>query len=310
MVDQIKGFLASGDQQLSIVVFQFARVKNAGGTNIVQNIMYGTRLLINPDILEALMLQKSVYYREISQYLSVISGKPTYLDEDEVLYSTGRKTIKELRAVADVGLYVVRATVLDVEPVPSWWYKSCLCSVKAEANADEYFCDGCNRDVNNVVDRYKLNLLVFDGIATTNFVVFDKEVAALFGRTCTEMVKELNEKGEASKDPIGFNEFFLDKEFIFKVEVETTGWCDSYDVSMIRSDPTSLLRWRDNQGPVKSDVPPAGPVNPVQPRGEDGCSVCDESPDPIVKNLSVTKKPVVRHLLDEFNMSGAPSIKK
>ncbi|XLR35295.1 hypothetical protein S83_063195, partial [Arachis hypogaea] len=97
MVDQIKGFLASGDQQLSIVVFQFARVKNAGGTNIVQNIMYGTRLLINPDILEALMLQK----REISQYLSVISGKPTYLDEDEVLYSTGRKTIKELRAVAD-----------------------------------------------------------------------------------------------------------------------------------------------------------------------------------------------------------------
>ncbi|XP_020963916.1 uncharacterized protein LOC107611096 [Arachis ipaensis] len=157
MVDQIKGFLASGDQQLSIVVFQFARVKNAGGTNIVQNIMYGTRLLINPDILEALMLQKSVYYREISQYLSVISGKPTYLDEDEVLYSTGRKTIKELRAVADVGFYVVRATVLDVEPVPSWWYKSCLCSVKAEANADEYFCDGCNRDVNNVVDRYDSN---------------------------------------------------------------------------------------------------------------------------------------------------------
>ncbi|XP_016178340.1 uncharacterized protein LOC107620728 [Arachis ipaensis] len=177
-----------------------------------------------------------VYYREISQYLSVISGKPAYLDEDEVLYSTRRKTIKELRAVADVGFYVVRATVLDVEPVSSWWYKSCLCSVKAEANADEYFCDGCNRDVNNVVDRYKLNLLVFDGTATTNFVVFDKEVVALFGRTCTEMVKELNKKGEASKDPIGFNEFFLDKEFLFKVEVETTGWCDSYDVSVIRSD--------------------------------------------------------------------------
>ncbi|XLU49602.1 hypothetical protein S245_044416, partial [Arachis hypogaea] len=117
-------------------------------TNIVQNIMYGNRLLINPDIPEALMLRK----REISQYLSVISGKPAYLDEDKVLYSTGRKTINELRAVADVGFYVVRATVLDVEPVPSWWYKSCLCSVKVEANADEYFCDGCNRDVNNVVD--------------------------------------------------------------------------------------------------------------------------------------------------------------
>ncbi|QHO01497.1 Replication protein A 70 kDa DNA-binding subunit D [Arachis hypogaea] len=285
MVDRIKDFLASGDQQLPIVVFQFARVKNAG------NIMYGNRLLINPDIPEALMLRK----REISQYLSVISGKPAYLDEDKVLYSTGRKTINELRAVADVGFYVVRATVLDVEPVPSWWYKSCLCSVKVEANADEYFCDGCNRDVNNVVDRYKLNLLIFYGTATTNFVVFDKEVVALFGQTCTEMVKELNEKGKASKDPIGFNEFFLDKEFLFKVEVETTGWCDSYDVSVIRSDSTSLPRWRDNQGP---------------PRGEDGCSVCDESPDPIVKNLSVTKKPVVRRLLDEFNMSGAPSIKK
>ncbi|XLQ99293.1 hypothetical protein S83_065492 [Arachis hypogaea] len=290
MVDWIKDFLASGDQQLPIVIFQFARVKNLR-TNIVQNIMYGTRLLINPDIPEALMLRK----REISQYLSVVSGKPAYLDEDEVLYSIGRKTIKELRAAADVGFYVVRATVLDVEPVPSWWYKSCVCSVKAEANADEYFCDGCNKNVNNVVDRYKLNLLVFDGTGTTNFVVFDKEVAALFGRTCTEMVKELNEKGKASKDPTGFNEFFLDKEFLFKVEVKTTGWCDSYDVSVIRSDSTNLPRWRDTQGPS---------------RGEDGCSVCDESPYPIVKNLSVIKRPVVRRLLDEFNMSGTPSIKK
>nr|XP_025678027.1 uncharacterized protein LOC112777858 [Arachis hypogaea] len=87
MVDRIKNFLASGDQQLPIVIFQFARVKNAGGTNIVQNIMYGTRLLINPDIPEALMLRK----REISQYMSVVSGKPAYLDEDEVLYSIGRK---------------------------------------------------------------------------------------------------------------------------------------------------------------------------------------------------------------------------
>ncbi|XLT34720.1 hypothetical protein HN873_066012 [Arachis hypogaea] len=306
MVDRIKNFLASGDQQLPIVIFQFARVKNAGGTNIVQNIMYGTRLLINPDIPEALMLRK----REISQYMSVVSGKPAYLDEDEVLYSIGRKTIKELRAAADVGFYIVRATVLDVEPVPSWWYKSCVCSVKAEANADEYFCDGYNRDVNNVVDRYKLNLLVFDGTGTTNFVVFDKEVAALFGRICTEMVKELNEKGKASKDPTGFNEFFLDKEFLFKVEVETTGWCDTYDVSVIRSDSTNLPRWRDTQGPVKSGVPRAGPINPMHPRGEDGCFVCDESPDPIVKNLSVIKRPVVRRLLDEFNMSGAPSIKK
>ncbi|XLR54382.1 hypothetical protein S83_005054 [Arachis hypogaea] len=272
--------------------------------------MYGTRLLINLDVPEALMLRKSVYYREISKYLSVISGKPAYLDEDEVLYSTGKKTIKELRAAADIGFYVVLATILDVEPVPSWWYKSCVFSVKTEANVNEYFCDGCNRDVNNVIYRYKLNLLVFDGTATTNFVVFDKEVAALLGRTCTEMVKELNEKGEASKAPSGFNEFFLDKEFLFKVELETTGWCDSYDVSVIRSDSTSLPSWRDAQGLVKSGVLPASPVNPVQPRGEDKCSVCDESPDPNVKNSPVTKRPVVRCLLDEFNMSGASSVKK
>ncbi|XLR59325.1 hypothetical protein S83_009997, partial [Arachis hypogaea] len=53
------------------------------------------------------------------------------------------------------GFYVVLAT--DVEPVLSWWYKSCVCSVKAEANADTYFCDGCNKDVNNVVNRYDSN---------------------------------------------------------------------------------------------------------------------------------------------------------
>ncbi|QHO40281.1 uncharacterized protein DS421_5g136190 [Arachis hypogaea] len=133
-----------------------------------------------------------MYYREISQYLSVFFGKPVYVNEDEVLYSTERKTIKELRAAADVGFYVILVTVLDVEHVLSWWYKSCVCSVKVEANADTYFCDGCNKDVNNVFNRYKLNLLILDGTATTTFVVFDKETAALFGRTCTEMVKKLN----------------------------------------------------------------------------------------------------------------------
>ncbi|XLR67764.1 hypothetical protein S83_018436 [Arachis hypogaea] len=192
MVDRIKGLVAAGEQQLPVVIFQFARVKNFRGTNILQNIMYGTNLLINPDVPEIVMLRKSMYYREISQYLSVLSGKPAYVNEDEVLYSIERKTIKELRAAADVGFYVVLVTVLDVEPVLSWWYKSCVCSMKAEANADTYFCDGCNKDVNNVVDRYKLNLLVFYGTATTTFVVFDKETAALFGWTCIEMVKELN----------------------------------------------------------------------------------------------------------------------
>ncbi|XLR53324.1 hypothetical protein S83_003996, partial [Arachis hypogaea] len=104
------------------------------------------------DVLEAAILQKSVYYREISQYLSVLFSEPAYVNEDEVLYSTERKTIKELHAAAHVGFYVVLATVLNVEPVLSWWYKSCVCSVKAEANADTYFCDDCNKDVNNVVD--------------------------------------------------------------------------------------------------------------------------------------------------------------
>ncbi|RYR70430.1 hypothetical protein Ahy_A03g016926 [Arachis hypogaea] len=60
--------------------------------------------------------QLPVYYREISQYLSVLSGKPAYVNEDEVLYSTERKTIKELHA-ATVGFYVVLATVLNVEPI-------------------------------------------------------------------------------------------------------------------------------------------------------------------------------------------------
>ncbi|RYR38946.1 hypothetical protein Ahy_A09g044301 [Arachis hypogaea] len=130
------------------------------GTNILQNIMYGTRFLINPNVPEAVMLRKSVYYREISQYLSVLSGKLAYVNKDEVLYCTERKTIKELRVAANVGFYVILATVLDVEPVLSWWYKSCICSMNAEANTDTYFCDDCNKDVNNVNIMYGTKLLI------------------------------------------------------------------------------------------------------------------------------------------------------
>ncbi|RYR12061.1 hypothetical protein Ahy_B04g069584 [Arachis hypogaea] len=153
MVDRIKGLVAAGGITSEII----ENNNNNSGTNILQNIMYSTRLLINPDVPEAVMLRKSAYYREISQYLSVLSGKLVYVNEDEVLYSTERKTIKELQATADVGFYVVLATVLNVEPVLSWWYKSCVCSVKAEANTDTYFCYDCNKDVYNVVDRYDSN---------------------------------------------------------------------------------------------------------------------------------------------------------
>ncbi|KAL4286886.1 hypothetical protein AHAS_Ahas19G0131000 [Arachis hypogaea] len=172
-----------------------------------------------------------------------------------------KKTPEEtIELIELVGFYVVLVTVLNVELVPSWWYKSCVYSMKAEANADTYFCDGCNKDANNVDDKYKLDLLNFNGTATTIFVVFDKEIATLFEWTCTEIVKELNKKGEASKDPTSFKEFFLNKEFLFKVEVETSGWCNSYDISMISSDPTILARWRDTQNPIKSGVSLTGPA--------------------------------------------------
>ncbi|RYR08647.1 hypothetical protein Ahy_B05g076446 [Arachis hypogaea] len=287
MVERIKDFVAAGEQQVPVVIFQFATVKTFRGLHRchekpphVEEKDVTHRIEEGDDILSSLRLvavaergapsspsrlrvwgfeereklaeeRETVCCREASQYLSILSSKLAYVAEDEVLYSIERKTIKELRAV---GFYIVLATVLDVEPALIWWYKSCVCSVKAKANADTYFYDGCNKDVNHVVDMYKLDLLVFYGTATTTFVVFDKEATALFGWTCTEMVKELNEKGKAGKDPIGF------KEFLFKVELKTTGWCDSYDVSLISFELTILARWRDTQGLVKSGIAPAGPT--------------------------------------------------
>ncbi|KAL4315980.1 hypothetical protein AHAS_Ahas15G0239300 [Arachis hypogaea] len=44
----------------------------------------------------------------------------------------------------------------------------------------------------NVVDRYKLDLVVFDGAATTTFVVYDKKATVLSGWACIKMIKELN----------------------------------------------------------------------------------------------------------------------
>ncbi|RYR33813.1 hypothetical protein Ahy_A10g048458 [Arachis hypogaea] len=298
----------------------------------------------------------------------LLSEKPAYVAKNKVLYSTERKKIKELRAAANVEFYVVLATVLDVEPVP-------------KANLDTYFCDGCNKDVNNVVDRYKLDLLVFDGTVTTTF-----------------------ENGEATD----FKEFFLDKKFLFKRDtqgpvksgvppvgpvihfagddflilerkrsieqlklskevigrrfaiycvlatglevidhgdwwipackcgkaimiIEAASYCGimgalmwQFRSGMIDQSPdfAQLLRkgiiikvlsnnrdnlnvevnfkvtdFCSNEWIVNKFKSIQLPVNPVQPQSEDGCSVCDELPDPI-------------SLLDEFNMSNALSIKK
>ncbi|MED6202860.1 hypothetical protein PIB30_109806, partial [Stylosanthes scabra] len=156
-------------------------------TNVLQNLMYGTRLLINPDIPETMMLRK----RGGAHSLSMPNGQPSSI-VDEFLCLTERKTIEELRDIEDVGFYVVIATVLAVDSVPSGWYKSCVCNRKVEARNGMWFCNCCDKYVKNLLYRYKLDLVAYDGTAATTFIVYDREATILLGWTCSDLIQELN----------------------------------------------------------------------------------------------------------------------
>ncbi|RYR33766.1 hypothetical protein Ahy_A10g048398 [Arachis hypogaea] len=101
---------------------------------------------------------------------------------------------------------------------------------------------------------------VVDHSGLVTFVLHDHKGHAMLKKSCSKILNWFQTEGGMNDRPLNFAQL-LEKEIIFKVKSNS----------------------RDNLD--------------LEHCSEDGCSICDESPDSI-------------SLLDKFNMLGAPSIKK
>ncbi|KAK2384164.1 replication protein A 70 kDa DNA-binding subunit C [Trifolium repens] len=139
----------------------------------IQNVLHTTRILINPDILEV----ESFKLRQ-----------PSF--EEEFLHMHPKKTIDELISISDGGVFVVCAEVVQIVDGHDWWYPTCKCHKSVVADSGAYFCSACDRDVFNVIPRFRVKLEITNGKATCVFVLLDSDMSYMMEKSCSFFVAQ------------------------------------------------------------------------------------------------------------------------
>ncbi|KAL8225586.1 hypothetical protein R6Q57_018143 [Mikania cordata] len=86
-------------------------------------------------------------------------------------------------------MYIIDATIVDVDLVNDWKYVKCSrCIKKTTLNGDRYFCASCDTVVVNPSQAYKLVIRVVDKGEELSCVLFDEAAFSLLGITADELL--------------------------------------------------------------------------------------------------------------------------
>ncbi|KAJ1412240.1 Nucleic acid-binding, OB-fold [Sesbania bispinosa] len=155
-VDKVNEFLSMSGNQLTIVIIQFARVNTYKGDVGLVNIFNTSRLLWNPQIVEAIDFRKSVACHEVDSDISIgflDDEFPSLTMKEEFLNSFPRKNLEELQTCEEDGFFIVLGTIVSIID-EQWWYLACSCNRSVSTDdEDKYYCTNCATYVCEVTPR-------------------------------------------------------------------------------------------------------------------------------------------------------------
>ncbi|WJX83027.1 hypothetical protein P8452_65720 [Trifolium repens] len=250
-VDILQGMLVKAGVGLPIVVVQFAKIKIFSGKVSIQNVVNATRIFVNPPIPEIVSLRKNLAVDglESAASIPVLGPRVTTSFEDDFLLMFPKTTLANLVGLAEDGIYVVSASVVDLVDPEEWWYPGCRCHRSLTADSGAYYCKYCVKHVFKMVPRFRVKLRVDDGTSEAVFVVFDADMHVMVGKHCFEMV--LDSKAEdADFYPPEFD-LLKGKTFLFKVQKSYSGalrFDDSYRVKRVCSDEGIIKAFESSVG--------------------------------------------------------------
>ncbi|VFR00146.1 unnamed protein product [Cuscuta campestris] len=218
-VDKIKSFFGRQPLENVIIVIQYAKVKTYQGNVNLQNVMYGTRLLLNPEIEEVVAFrQRIVGVPTNRRPLELPCDDVTVVQQNEFLDATQMTTISLLKDGSEDGTYIVYATVVSVNNIGDWFYLACKCNRAVRADGTMYYCAYCGCRVMNVTPRYRIKTRVVDTTDSATFVVLESVACLLLHKSCSEMLKYSENLPSGDIKPDVFNRLLIDKSYLFKVD--------------------------------------------------------------------------------------------
>ncbi|KAK7287578.1 hypothetical protein RIF29_00859 [Crotalaria pallida] len=201
-----------------VVVLQYAKVKIFKGLPVLQNSMYASRMLLNPDIPEAAELRSKMTLGgvQLSPCNSVVLGPPKMSIEDEYLKHYPKKTIEDVNNNPEDAVVIVLGTINEIVDDGQWWYPACKCHKAVIADNGVYYCHTCLRHVFNVTPRYKLQIEVSDLTGCAILMLFDYDVYSLIGKSCADLLASMPRGSKSVEYPVEFKTL-VGRKLLFKI---------------------------------------------------------------------------------------------
>ncbi|XP_012845764.1 PREDICTED: replication factor A 51 kDa subunit-like [Erythranthe guttata] len=175
-----------------IIILQYCRIKTYNGKNNITNSYYGITMTINPKLKECEDYKEKLAMRDASftQSVSHISSQRSITISADLL-QTNRMTIADVVESTTVANGALLAKVVEIESQDKWWYESCVtCFKKVETSGTTFYCPNCRTTV-MVVPRFRVQVKVIDDTGSASFVMFDRVIAQLLGRSASDIITDL-----------------------------------------------------------------------------------------------------------------------
>ncbi|KAL4328967.1 hypothetical protein AHAS_Ahas13G0253000 [Arachis hypogaea] len=172
-VNQVNHFLGSGYVEQPVVVIQLAKVKFFRGQVGLQNVMYATQMLFNPNISEVVEFRQSMIEQGVNgtQPLFIANEGKVLSLEDDFMRLTRKCTIEELQDNNQEGSFIIFGAIQGIVEDEGWWYSAC--------------------HITNVTPRFKIKITVEDHIGEGIFLLFDREASYLLKKSCADLFTEV-----------------------------------------------------------------------------------------------------------------------
>ncbi|WJX14117.1 hypothetical protein P8452_04421 [Trifolium repens] len=288
-VDVLNAFIASGETQNVIVMLMLAKVKKFQGRATVQNTLCASKLLFNPEYTIAVDLRKRMMGKDDSPSpaICILQDTSKISLEDDFLKATPITTIEALKDNKMETNLVVCGTIKAILDESDWFYTACLCNKKVYPDERMYFCEKCNKHVVTVFPRYRLKLRVIDSTDSATFVVFDRDTAELFKKSCSDMIDSM---GPNCDGPPKELLDMMEKTYLFKVETnvkEETRFEKSYRVKRLTDNADLIARFKSKYSVVESV--------------DGGLEISIGNSVEVMKNGDASAENVVQDLLNKFS---------
>ncbi|XLR44411.1 hypothetical protein HN51_028534 [Arachis hypogaea] len=180
--------------QPPIILLQSVKVKIYEGKIVVQNVIDCSKIMINPDISEAVCFITRLDPSESYFINSITLGNEFIIadvDDDFVNLSMNR-SIKKLRENDADGFFNVVAKIKSICNNFDWWYYSCVCGYPFEIFRSHFSCSECGRKIKSAVKKYRVLVDVENATGSARFVLYDRSAALLFRKKLIEVLRDLD----------------------------------------------------------------------------------------------------------------------